>query len=176
MRSVHEYTKSVVLIFLVATLVIVINGPYVNAWVSYPEGNLDFVLTASTALIKMQPGTSGALAIFVRSYCNNFDYSFLQNSTANHLCDSQYSYAPLNVNLQFSGCPTGAFCSLDRQEVLAPFSYDASSHFVVYSFSASYCSPSAACPPTNLTTVTVTGTDMFGHIHSVRFGVATCYC
>ena len=167
MRPAYQYVKIVALIFLAVTLTIAVTGTYVNAWVSYPEGNLDFVLTASTTLVKMQPGQSGSLVVWVRSYCHNFDYNFTQNSTANHLCDSQYSYAPLNVNLQFSGCPPGAFCSLDRTEVLAPFSYGAGSDFVVYSFSSS---------SSGVTLITVTGTDVFGNSHAVRFGVATCYC
>jgi len=174
MRPAYQYVKIVALIFLAVTLTIAVTGTYVNAWVSYPEGNLDFVLTASTTLVKMQPGQSGSLVVWVRSYCHNFDYNFTQNSTANHLCDSDYSYAPLNVNLQFSGCPTSAFCALDRQQVLAPFKYEGNSHFVVYSLS-SFCPPSTICPAPNVSTIIVTGTDMFGHTHSVRFGVVIGY-
>ena len=177
MRPACEYAKIVILIFLAVTLTVAVTGSYVNAWVSYPQGNLDFVLTASNTLIKMQPSSSGSLVVWVRSYCHNFDYNFTQNSTANHLCDSEYSYAPLNVNLQFSGCPTGAFCALDRQQVLAPFKYGGGSNFVVYSFASSFCASSNFCtPPPSVSTIIVTGTDAFGHSHSVRFGVVTCYC
>jgi hypothetical protein len=163
MHTIRRYAKCVSVMLLVVTLTLVIGGAYANAYEngnesgnSFPREDFDFTITASRTLIKIQPSASGSLVIWVKPYCTN--------STSFALCDTTVLQT---VNLQVSGCPTGSYCSLDRTQVLNPPLYSGSSEFVVYSFSMS---------TTSVTTVTVTGTDQFGHSHATQFGVILCYC
>jgi hypothetical protein len=120
----------------------------------------DFTLTASKTLIKIQPGMSGSLVIWVNLYCPNSTSSFV-----NIRCDTTILQT---VNLQIvGGCPGGAYCILDRTQVLVPPFYQAATDFFIYSFSLS---------GGGVSTITVVGTDQFGQTHSTQFGVALCYC
>jgi hypothetical protein len=163
MHTIRRYAKCVSIMFLVITLTLVIGGAYANAYEngnesgnSFPPQNFDFTITASRTLIKIQPSASGSLVIWVKPYCTN--------STSFILCDNTVLQT---VNLQLSGCPTGSYCTLDRTQVLVPPRYSAPSDFVIYSFSMGTSS---------VATVTVTGTDQFGHSHATQFGVILCYC
>jgi hypothetical protein len=159
MNTVRGCAKSFALLFLVATLTLVIGVSYANAANSYPLTNFDFTITASRTLIRIQPGSSGSLVIWVNLFCTN---STSRGPWA--LCDRTVLQT---VNLQLSGCPTGSYCALDRTVLLEPPLYSATSNFVVYSFSAL---------PTAVTTITVTGVDQFGHSHAAQFALILCYC
>jgi len=158
--SVRSLGKCLTLMFLALTVTVVISGAYVNAWEiggnSYPLVNFDFTIVPTRTLVRMQPYSSGSLAIWVKPFCTN-STSFIQ-------CDTTVLQT---ISLSLTGCPGVAYCTLDRQVVLAPPLYSASSEFVIYSFSGSTAGPS---------TITVTGTDQFGHTHSAQFGVILCYC
>jgi hypothetical protein len=145
------------------TLALVTSGSLVNATnppfpfpPTFPVNNYDFTISTSATLIRIQPGETGGLVVWVDLYC--------PNSTTTIRCDSTVLQT---VNLQISGCPTGAFCILDRQQLLLPPRYEAGSNFIFYTFSTS---------PIGVTLITVTGTDQFGHTHSANFGVVACYC
>ena len=148
------------------TLLLIVGSVSVNAYQSppypfpptFPVNNFDFTITASTTLIRIQPGQSGGLVVWVNLYC--------PNSATNIRCDSTVLQT---VSLTISGCPGGAFCSLDRQQVLLPPVYEAGSNFIIYTFPAI---PVSATPYL----ITVTGTDQFGNTHSASFGVIVCYC
>jgi hypothetical protein len=159
MRVSCNCTKSIGLILLAMT--IVTSGVIVNAYAFPGYGPnipaFNFTITASTALIKIQPGMSGALVIWVDLYC--------PNSTSTIRCDSTILQT---VNLQIlGGCPAGAYCILDRTQLLAAPIFAASSEFFVYSFSSA---------PSGASTVTVIGTDQFGQTHTAQFGVIVCNC
>lgn len=156
-NAVHGYARAIGLIFLAVTLTLVISGSFTYAYETpYPLVNFDFTLTASTTLVKAQPGSSGSLVVWVSLFCTN--------STTVIRCDSTVLQS---VNLETSGCPSTAFCILDRTQVLVPPLYGAGSNFFIYSFSFT---------PSGVTTITVTGTDQFGHTHATQFGVILCYC
>jgi len=165
--SAYKYGRLVAFAFLMLTITIVSTGGYVYAFnppydppypfpPTFPVNNFDFIITTSTTMIKFQPGQTGALVIWVNLYC--------VNSTTTIRCDSTVMQ---QVSLQISGCPSGTFCSLDRQQVLLPPLSQGASNFVVYSF---------ATTGSSITTITVTGTDQFGRVRSTSFGVAICYC
>lgn len=163
MVTFRRYARFTSIMFLVLTLTFVI-GAYAYAYEqgnennnSYPLSNFDFTITASRTLIRMQPSQSGSLVIWVKPFCTN--------STSFALCDTTVLSA---INLQITGgCPQSSFCILDRTQLLAPPLYSASSEFLIYSFSMA---------PAGVSTITVTGTDQFGHTHSTQFGVVQCYC
>jgi len=160
MYTVRQYAKSAGIIMLIVGLTVVMSG-VVNVY-GFPGLGpnipaFDFTITASRTLIKTQPGMSGSLVIWVNLYC--------PNSTSTILCDSTILQT---VNLQIvGGCPGGAYCILDRTQVLVPPLYGAASNFFIYSFSLSGSSVS---------TITVIGTDQFGQTHAAQFGVILCYC
>ena len=168
MRSAYKYGKLVGIAFLMLTLTLVASGAFASALnppydppypfpPTFPVNNFDFTITTSTTLVKIQPGQTGSLVVWVNLYC--------PNSTTTIRCDSTVLQL---VTLQTSGCPSGAFCELDRQQVLLPPLYQAGSNFLVYTFSPSSLS--------GVTPITVTGTDQFGRVRSATFGVAICYC
>lgn len=168
MYTIRQYAKCVSIMFLVVTLTLVIGGPYVNAFNppggTPPLSNFDFTIHASTTLIRMQPGSSGSLAIWIEPYCNGqYDPT---PSVSWGLCDTNEL---MTVNLTVSGCPSNLYCILDRTTVQAPPLYRTQSEFLVYSFTCATfsCTTASSIP----TTVTVTGTDQFGHTHSAKFGV-----
>ena len=167
MASVYRYGRFVAIALLMLTLTLVSTGAYARAFdppydppypfpPTFPVNNFDFTLTASTTLIKIQPGETGSLVVWVDLYC--------PNSTTTIRCDSTVTQI---VNLQVSGCPSGSYCILDKQQVLLPPLYQAGSNFLIYSFGTSGSS---------VTSITVTGTDQFGRVRSVVFGVVVCYC
>ena len=166
MSTVHQYVKSASVIVLIVAFTIILSGVVsVYAFPGYgPDIPAhDFVLTASKTLIKFQPGLSGNLMIWVSLYCPNSTSSFVNQRWFG--CDTTIIQ---QVNLQIlGGCPGGSYCILDRTQLLVTPFYPAASNFFIYSFSLSGSSVS---------TITVIGTDQFGHTHSAQFGVAVCYC
>jgi len=167
MGPAFRYGKLAAIAFLLLTIWLAANGTFVSALnppydppypfpPTFPVNNFDFTITASATLIKIQPGQTGGLVIWVDLYC--------PNSTVTIRCDSTVLQ---EVNLQFSGCPSGAFCILDKQQVLLPPLYQAGSNFLVYTFLKG---------GTGVTPITVTGMDQFGRIRSVTFGVVVCNC
>jgi len=162
--SSRLFGRTVALVFLALTLALVVSAASVNAWQSppypfpptFPVNTFDFTLSASATLLKIQPGESGAVVVWLNLYC--------PNSTTTIRCDSTVLQ---RVDLTVSGCPGGAFCILDKQEVLMPPLYQAASNLIIYTFSTT---------PIGATTITVTGTDQFGQTHSVSVGVVACYC
>ena len=166
MRASRIFGKAFGVTLLSLTLLLVVGGAYVNAYQSppypfpptFPPINFDFTITASTTLIRIQPGQSGAAVVWVNLYC--------PNSVTNIRCDSTVLQT---VSLTISGCPGGAFCSLDRQQVTLVPVYQAGSNFIIYTFPAI---PVSATPYL----ITVTGVDQFGDTHSATFGVIVCYC
>lgn len=167
MGTAHGNAKAIGLILLAVTLTLTISSSFTYAIYEtpYPLENFDFTLTAGTTLIKIQPGQSGTLVLWVSPYCGN--------STSIIRCDST---SLQSVTLQSSGCPASSFCMLDRTRVLVPPLYGAASDFVVYSFGLNYCTIQGCQAPPGATTVTVTGTDQYGHSHSTQFGVIVCWC
>jgi hypothetical protein len=157
LNDVRRFVKGIALV-LIVTLTLLVSGSFVIATFppTYPVGNFDFTISASTTLVRAQPGSSAALVIWVSLFC--------PNSTTTIKCDSTVLQS---VALQSSGCPSGSFCMLDRTQVLVPPLYGAGINFLIYSFSFA---------ATGVTTVTVTGTDQFGHSHSTQFGVILCNC
>jgi hypothetical protein len=125
---------------------------------TFPVNEFDFTITTSATLIKIQPGETGALVVWLDLYC--------PNSTTTIKCDSTVLKS---VTLTISGCPGGAFCALDKQQVLLPPLYQAASNLIVYTFLGITTS-------SGLSQMTVTGTDQFGQTHSATFGVIVCYC
>jgi hypothetical protein len=164
MHTIRRYAKCVSIMFLVVTLTLVIGGSYVNADNSWPLHSFDFTIHASTTLIRMQPGSSGSLAVWIEPYCNGQEDPTPSVSWA--LCNTNEL---VTVNLTVSGCPSNLYCILDRTQVQAPPLYRTQSEFLVYSFTCATfsCTTFTSTP----TTVTVTGTDQFGHTHSAKFGV-----
>jgi hypothetical protein len=157
LHNACRFAKDVALVLVVAST-LAVSGLFVNATFppTYPLDEYDFTISASTTLVRAQPGSSAALVIWVSLFC--------PNSTTTIKCDSTVLQS---VTLQSSGCPSGSFCILDRTQVLVPPLYGAGSNFLIYSFSFA---------ATGVTTVTVTGTDQFGHSHSTQFGVILCNC
>ena len=170
MHTSHAFGRALAVALLSLTLVLVVGGIYVNAFQSppypfpptFPVNNFDFTISTSATLIRIQPGQTGGLVVWVNLYC--------PNSTTNIRCDSTVLQ---NVYLTISGCPGGAFCTLDKQQVLVPPVYQAASNFIVYTFPSLSPSISGGATPS---LVTVTGIDQFGQTHSVSFGVVVCYC
>jgi hypothetical protein len=174
MRASHVFSRTLAVALLSLTLVLVVGGAYVNAYQSppypfpptFPVNSFDFTISTSATLIRIQPGQSGGLVVWVNLYC--------PNSTTTIRCDSTVLQT---VDLTFSGCPGGAFCILDKQQVLLPPSYQAGSNFLIYTF---YTLPAGTAPPVSSSVssslITVTGTDQFGHTHSTSFGAVVCYC
>jgi hypothetical protein len=166
MRASHVFGRALAVAFLSLTLMLVVGGVYVNAYQSppypfpptFPVNNFDFTISTSRTLIMIQPGESGGLVVWVNPYC--------PNSTTTIKCDSTVLQS---VQLTISGCPGGAFCILDKQQVLLPLLYQAGSNFIIYTFPTS---PVGSLP----SLITVTGTDQFGDTHSASFGVIVCYC
>ena len=140
----------------------------------------DFTLTASRTLINIQPGMSGSLVIWANLYCPNSTSSFVSvgPSPPSFACDT--SILPL-INLQIiSGCPGGSYCILDRTQIwdlpVGPIASESASNFFVYSLTTGCTSCSCGnCAGSSVSTVTVIGTDQFGHTHAVQFGVAIGY-
>ena len=171
MRLRREFEKALAVTFLTLTLALVVGGVFTNVnatqWYSsppypfpptFPVNNFDFTITTSTTLIKIQQGQTGGLVVWVNAYC--------PNSTTNIRCDSTVLQ---NVYLSLSGCPSGAFCILDRWTVQIPPVSQAASNLIVYTFFGIAASSSPVM-------VTVIGTDQFGQTHSASFGVIVCYC
>lgn len=166
MRASHLFRRALAVAFLSLTLMLVVGGVYVNAYQSppypfpptFPVNNFDFTISTSATLINIEPGESGGLVVWVNLYC--------PNSTTTIRCDSTVLQS---VDLTISGCPGGAFCILDKQQVLLPPLYQAGSNFIIYTFPAISVS---SLPHL----ITVTGTDQFGDTHSASFGVIVCYC
>jgi hypothetical protein len=160
------FERSLAIAFLMLTVTLVVGGAFVSAQFqsppypfppTFPVNNFDFTLTASETLVKIQPGETGGLVVWVNLYC--------PNSTTTIKCDSTVLHT---VTLTISGCPGGAYCILDRQTVLVPPLYQAGSNLIIYTFSTT--------TPSGVSTITVTGTNQFGVSHSTDFGVAICYC
>lgn len=167
MRFRCEFRRALAVVFLVITLTLVgsmfvdVNaqqGPPYPFPPTFPVNNFDFSITPSATLVKIQPGETGGLVIWVNLYC--------PNSTTTIRCDSTVLQT---VTLSISGCPGGAFCILDRQQVQLPPLYQAGSNLIIYTFAT-------ITPASGLTQVTVAGTDQFGHTHSATFDVIVCYC
>jgi len=167
MYTIRQCTKSAGIILLIVGFTMVMSGA-INVY-GFPGlgPNIpaqDFILTASKTLIKTQPGMSGSLVMWANLYCPNSTSSFV-----NVACDT--TILPI-VTLQIvGGCPGGSYCILDRTQILVlpvgPIASEAASNFFIYSFSLTGSSVS---------TITVVGTDQFGHTHSTQFGVVLCYC
>ena len=156
MHITYRFVKPVG-ILAVVMLMVVLSGPFLYAYQTpFPIMNYDFAISASTTLVRMQPGSSGALVIWVSLFC--------PNSTSTIRCDSTVLQT---VTLQSSGCPSSSFCMLDRTQLLVRPLYGVGSNFVIYSF---------AYTSSAVTTITVTGTDQFGDTHSTQFGVVLCDC
>lgn len=164
----REFQRSVAVTSLVLTLALVVGGIFVNVNATqsppypfpptFPVNSFDFTITTSATLIKIQQGETGGLVVWVNLYC--------PNSTTTIKCDSTVLQT---VTLSISGCPSGAYCILDRQQVQLPPLYEAGSNLIVYTFTT-------ITPASGLTRMTVTGVDQFGDTHSVTFGVIICYC
>lgn len=168
MQSRRELQKILAVSFLILTLALVVGGIFVNVNAlqsppypfppTFPVNNFDFTLTTSATLIKIQPGQTGGLVVWVNLYC--------PNSVTTIKCDSTVLQT---VTLSVSGCPGSAYCVLDRQQVQLPPLYEAGSNLIVYTFAT-------ITPAGGMTQMTVTGVDQFGDTHSVTFGVIICYC
>jgi hypothetical protein len=169
MRFERELQKLLAVSFLVLTLTLVAGGVLVNVGATqeppypfpptFPVNNFDFAITTSATLVKMQPGQTGGVFVWVNLYC--------PNSTTNIRCDSTVLQT---ITLSISGCPSGAYCALDRlQMTVSPVSQGASG-LTIYTFTTV---PAAA---NSVAQITVTGVDQFGHAHSAVFGVIICYC
>jgi len=166
MHASHVFGRALAVTFLSLTLMLVVGGVYVNAYQSppypfpptFPVNNFDFTISTSRTLIMIQPGQSGGLVVWINLYC--------PNSTTDIRCDSTVLQS---VYLTISGCPGGAFCILDKQQVLLPPVYQAGSNFIIYTFPTTSVGSSPYL-------ITVTGTDQFGDTHSASFGVIVCYC
>lgn len=164
----RQLEKAFAVTFLTLTLVLVVGGIITNVSAyqsppypfppTFPVNTFDFALTTSASLIKIQQGQTGGLVVWVNLYC--------PNSTTNIRCDSTVLQT---IYLSVSGCPSGAFCVLNRQVVLVPPVTQGASNLLVYTFFGASASSSPVL-------VTVTGLDQFGHIHSASFGVIVCYC
>jgi hypothetical protein len=168
MRLRREFQKALAVAFLVLTLALVVGGIFanVNATQSppypfpptFPVNNFDFTITTSKTLVKIQQGETGHLVVWVNLYC--------PNSTTTIKCDSTVLQT---VALSISGCPGGAVCVLDRQQVQLRPRYQAASNLIIYTFTTITTSSSPA-------QMTVTGIDQFGDTHSATFGAIVCYC
>lgn len=166
------FRKALAVAFLVLTLSLVVGSVFVDVNAqegppylppypfppTFPVNNFDFSIIPSATLVKIQPGQTGGLVVWVSPYC--------PNSTTTIRCDSSVLQV---VTLSILGCPSGAFCTLDRQQVLVPPLYPAGSNFIIYTFATITSS-------SGVTQVTVAGADQFGHTHSTTFGVIVCYC
>jgi len=168
MRIHREFQRALGMAFLFLTVALLVGGMLVNVNATqsppypfpptFPVNNFDFTITTSATLVKIQPGQTGGLVVWVDLYC--------PNSTTNIKCDGTVLQT---VTLTIAGCPSGAFCSLDKQQVLLPPLYQAGSNLIIYTFTT-------ISTPTSPVLMTVTGTDQFGQTHSATFGVIICYC
>ena len=163
----RQFKAAVATVFLLLTLTLVgsiivnVNAQWSPPYPfppTFPVNNFDFSITTSTTLVKIQPGQTGGLVVWVNLYC--------PNSTTTIRCDSTVLQT---ITLSILGCPAGAFCSLDRQQVLVQPLYQAGSNLIIYTFAT-------ITPASGLTLLTVVGTDQFGHTHSATFGAIVCYC
>ena len=169
MNTVSKYAKTAGVILLVVGITIALSG-VLNVY-GFPGSGpdipaLDFTITASRTLIRIQPGMSGALTIWVNLFC--------PNSTSTIRCDSTILQ---HVTLQIlGGCPGGAYCVLDRTQLLVPPLYGAGSDFFVYTFTPADVSTQSKMNLYSVSTITIGGIDQFGQTHVVQFGVVLCYC
>jgi len=164
----RQFERALVVTFLSLTLALVVGGLVTNAYAyqsppwpfppTFPVNNFDFTLTASTTLVQIQQGQTGAVTIWINLFC--------PDSTSNIRCDTTQLQT---IYLAVSGCPSGAFCVLDRQQLEIPPVSQGASDLIVHTFFGLTAS-------SNPTLVTVTGVDQFGDVHSVSFGVIVCYC
>ena len=165
----RELQRTLAVCFLVLTLALVAGGILVNVSATqsppypfpptFPVNSFDFTITTSATLVKIQQGQTGGLVVWVNLYC--------PNSTTNIRCDSTVLQI---VSLSLSGCPSGAYCVLDRQQVTLPPLNQAGSNLIIYTFTT------VPAGSNQVAQITVTGYDQFGHIHSAVFGVIICYC
>lgn len=165
----REFQRALGVTFLVLTLLLMGGGIFTNVNAiqsppypfppTFPVNAFDFTITTSATLVKIQQGQTGGLVVWVNLYC--------PNSTTTIKCDSTVLQT---VTLSISGCPGGAFCTLDRQQVQLPPLYQAGSNLIIYTFTTV---PAAS---NQVVQITVTGVDQFGHMHSATFGAIICYC
>jgi len=168
MHAVRTLEKTLAVTFLLLTLALVFSGIFTNVYAyqsppypyppTFPPINFDFTITTSSSLIKIQPGQTGGVIVWVNLYC--------PNSVTNIRCDSTVLQT---IYLTVSGCPGGALCVLSRQEIQIPPVSEAASNLFVYTFFGVSTSSSP-------TLMTVTGIDQFGQTNVASFGVVVCYC
>jgi len=170
MQLRRECQRVLAVTFLVLTIALMVGGIFTNVSATqsppypfpptFPVNNFDFTITTSTTLVKMQQGESGGLVVWVSPYC--------PNSVTPIKCDSTILST---ITLTISGCPSGAYCALDRQQVqVLPPLYEASSNIIIYTFF------SVGATNNQVFQMTVTGVDQFGDTHSAVFGVIICEC
>ena len=169
MYTLRKCAKTAGIVLLIVGLTIAMSG-VINVYAFPGEGPnipaLDFTITASRTLIRIQPGMSGSLVIWVNLFC--------PNSTSTIRCDSTIlQYVTLQI---VGGCPGGAYCVLDRTQILVPPLYGAGSDFFVYTFTPADVSTQDRMNLYSLSTITVVGIDQFGQTHAAQFGVVLCYC
>jgi len=179
MYTIRQVVKSAAIVLMIVGFTMVMSG--ILSVYAFPGlgPNIqaqDFTLTASKTLLKMQPGMSASLVIWANLYCPNSTSSFVSvgPSPPSFACDT--TILP-TVTLQIiSGCPGGAYCILDRTQILVlpvgPIASESATNFFVYSFSYEMGNNA---PGGGVSTVTVIGSDQFGHVHAVQFGVAIGY-
>jgi hypothetical protein len=169
MRLERGLQRALAVSFLVLTLTLVVGGILVNVNATqeppypfpptFPVNYFDFTISTSATLVKIQQGQTGGVIVWVNLYC--------PNSTTNIRCDSTILQT---ITLSISGCPSGAYCVLDRLQVSVPPVSQGASGLTIYTFTTV---PAAA---NSVAQITVTGVDQFGHAHSAVFGVIICYC
>jgi hypothetical protein len=183
MHTGRQCLKSVAVILLIFGVAIIMSG-VINVYAFPGLGPdipaQDFILTASKTLIEMQPGMSGSLVIWATLYCPNATSSFVDHAWSNYNFACDTTILPI-VNLQIiSGCPGSALCILDRTQIMVlpvgPIASEAATNFFVYSLTNSCTACSCGSyQGGSVSTVTVVGTDQFGHTHTVQFGIAVGY-
>lgn len=173
MRTILGHAKSMSLVFLVVATTLAISSSHVNVQ-ALPGFGYDFTISTSSTLIRIQPGSSnglssGSMSVWVSTFCPNFSFGASQ-------CDPSMIQV---VNLHILGCPSTAYCVLDRTQVIpqpigglvppagTPTAGTAGSEFTIYSFTP--------IPP-GVSTIIINATDRFGHSHSTQFGVLICNC
>jgi hypothetical protein len=164
----RKFESALVVTFLTLTLFLVVGAVFTNVYAyqsppwpfppTFPVNNFDFTITTSATLIKIQPGQTGGLIVWVNLYC--------PNSVTNIRCDSSVLQT---IYLAVSGCPGGALCVLSRQEIQVPPVTESASNLFVYTFFGISASSSPVI-------MTITGIDQFGNSHVASFGVVVCYC
>ena len=161
------FGKGLAVTLLALTLTLVVSGVFVNATQSppypfpptFPVNSFDFTITTSTTLVRIQQGQTGGVVVWLNLYC--------PNSTTTIRCDSTVLQT---VTLYISGCPSGAYCALDRPQVQLPPLYQGAANLIIYTFST------VPVGNNQVAQITVTGVDQFGQTHSASFGVIVCYC